>query len=551
MEGEPGLPQGHAKGQPRIDRAPVEPLQLLGHGVHQAIAPGPNAIDHPRKQGVEERGCPQDPIVRHHRVRVLVPQGRHRAFARDAPAEQSGMDPRAVHRIRDAARISDDREAGHRQGGQIVPIRNRAGDRLLPAADVDPEFPAEGHRRGVSVDRASRPDVHVLALREDPGVAAFVGLAHEQEEEIRIEDRHVLAAESIFVGNDLLESPNEARLAGDEARRPVRTDDDPRVHGFAVRLDPPAAVVPGDPGHPCRRPQVRPVAHGSLHDPAIEGRSVDRIPGKPRDVDPVPVGGDALRPRSPRGDPLLAGTEAVRLEAELAHALRTLDRLPDDLLLIEDRRPEARRGELPRGHAPGGARPDDDRVEHVAQGVRGGYIGLTPWPRQGIAPRGLPRARSSDTRTAGPRRPSSYRGPPPGSPPRRAAARPCPRRGPPRRRPRRTRRARSPRRIYRPYAVASAGNRPARSSPCAVVRYTYGGTPRRRAGPRCFVTSWTAVRTRRLFTVVYSERPISSTISVALASGWSRRKWRIATFCGSRTSEIGRFSGRGSSSIRS
>src|SRR5437016_2697723 len=61
------------------------------------------------------------------------------------------------------------------------------------------------------------------------------------------------------------------------------------------------------------------------------------------------------------------------------------------------------RGDLPVGHASGGACTDDDRVEHVAQGVRGGYIGLTPWPRQGIAPRGLLRGRSSDTRTAGPR----------------------------------------------------------------------------------------------------------------------------------------------------
>src|SRR5437660_10915466 len=159
--------------------------------------------------------------------------------------------------------------------------------------------------------------------------------------------------------------------------------------------------MPGDPGHPRRRPEVRPVVHGPLHNRAVEGRSVDRVPRKPGEREAGPVRGYALRTRHALRDPRLAGTEAVRLEAELAHALRTLDRLPDDLLLVEDRRPDTRRGALPRGHASGGARPDDDRVEHVAQGVRGGYIDLTPWPRQGIAPRGLPRGRSPDTRTAG------------------------------------------------------------------------------------------------------------------------------------------------------
>src|SRR5207247_10802260 len=150
------------------------------------------------------------------------------------------------------------------------------------------------------------------------------------------------------------------------------------------------------------------------------------------DVEPVTVRGDPLRTRHPLCDPLLAGTEAVRLKAELAHTLRTLDRLPDDLLLVEDRRPEARRGELPRGHASGGACPDDDRVEHVALGVQGGYIGLTPWPQQGIAPRGLPRERSSDTRTVGRRGDgpvpalSSYARPRPGPG---RCSRPCVRRG--------------------------------------------------------------------------------------------------------------------------
>src|SRR5207244_8161767 len=105
--------------------------------------------------------------------------------------------------------------------------------------------------------------------------------------------------------------------------------------------------------------------------------------------------------------------------------------------------------------------------------------------------------------------------------------------------------------LFRPYAVASAGNRTARSSPWAVGRYTYGGTPRRTAGPRCFVISWTAIRTRRLLTVVYSEKPSSSATSVVLASGWTCRNRRTVTVLRSNASAVCFCSGRGSSSIRS
>src|SRR5438309_4169599 len=107
MERKPRLPDDDPKSQSRIHRTPIEPLQFLGHGVHQAIAPGSNALDHPGKEGVEERRRPQDPIVGHHRVRVLALEGRHGAFPCDAPAEESRMDSRAVHRIRDATRITD------------------------------------------------------------------------------------------------------------------------------------------------------------------------------------------------------------------------------------------------------------------------------------------------------------------------------------------------------------------------------------------------------------------------------------------------------------
>src|SRR5256885_992673 len=53
MERKPRLPDDDPKSQSRIHRTPIEPLQFLGHGVHQAIAPGSNALDHPGKEGVE------------------------------------------------------------------------------------------------------------------------------------------------------------------------------------------------------------------------------------------------------------------------------------------------------------------------------------------------------------------------------------------------------------------------------------------------------------------------------------------------------------------
>src|SRR5439155_396907 len=160
---------------------------------------------------------------------------------------------------------------------------------------------AKIHRGGVRVDVASGADVHRIALREYPRVTALVRLSDVEEEELRFQERHVLAAESVLVRADPLEATDEARLTGDEARRPG--------------------------------------------------------------------------------------------------------------------------GEWPCGHPSGRSSADDDRVVHSTM------------------------ERGSE--------------------------------------------------LFRPYAVASAGNRTARSSPCAVGRYTYGGTPRRTAGPRCFVISWTAIRTRR------------------------------------------------------
>src|SRR5207245_2793047 len=276
-----------------------------------------------------------------------------------------------------------------------------------------------------------------------------------EEEELRIKEGDVVPAEPVLVCAVSFEAPHEARLARNEARRSVRTDHDVRINRLAVRLDPPSAVVTGNPGDLGRCAQLGAIVHRAVDEPAIEHRAVDRVARKAGDVEPGPVRHDAFRAGDALGDPLIPRSEAVRRESELAHAFRALDGLSDDFLLLKDRGPEARGGEGPCGHSAGRSGAHHDRVVHSVM-----------------------------VRESG---------------------------------------------LFRPYAVASAGNRIARSSPWAVGRYTYGGTPRRTAGPRCLVISCTAIRTRRLLTVVYSERPSSSVTSVTLASGWRCRKRRIVT----------------------
>src|SRR5207249_41667 len=325
----------------------------------------------------------------------------------------------------------------------------RTRDGLRPPVHVDAELAAKIHRGGVRVDVASGADVHRIALREYPRVTSLVRLSDVEEEELRFQERHVLAAESVLVRADPLEATDEARLTGDEARRPVGADDDARIDRLAVCLDSPPAIMTGNPRDLGRRAQLRAIVDRAIDEPAIECGAMDRVSREAGDVEPSPVRRDALGTDDALGDPLLSRPEAVRRKAELADAFRALDWFADHLLLFEDRGPEARGGEWPCGHPSGRSSADDDRVVHSTM------------------------ERGSE--------------------------------------------------LFRPYAVASAGNRTARSSPCAVGRYTYGGTPRRTAGPRCFVISWTAIRTRRPLTVVYSERPSSSATSVVLASGWT---WR-------------------------
>src|SRR5437879_8426022 len=111
------------------------------------------------------------------------------------------------------------------------------------AVDVDAELAAEIHRGGVRVNVTSGADVHRIAFREDPRVTALVRFADVQEEELRIQEGDVFAAEPVLVCADSFEAPHEARLARNEARRSVRTDHDARINRLAVRLDPPSAVV--------------------------------------------------------------------------------------------------------------------------------------------------------------------------------------------------------------------------------------------------------------------------------------------------------------------
>src|SRR5713226_5200189 len=230
------------------------------------------------------------------------------------------MNPGAVHRVRDPAGISDDRETGHRKGREIVSVRDRPGDRLRAPRDVDAISPTESQGGRMSVDWTARPDVRRFSLREDPGVAALVRLAYEQEEEVRIQVGHVFAAESILVGDDLLELPNESGLARDETRGSVRTNDEARVDGVAIRLDPPGAIVLGQTRDPRRRSQLGAIVHGLLHDPTVERGPVDRVSGQAGDVEPLPIRGDALGTGDALRDPFIPRAESVRQEAELAHS---------------------------------------------------------------------------------------------------------------------------------------------------------------------------------------------------------------------------------------
>src|SRR3989442_2588527 len=162
------------------------------------------------------------------------------------------MEAGPVQWVRDPRRIAGDREAGSREGGQVVPRWNRTRDRLRLPVHVDPELAAKIHRGGVRIDVASGANVHRIALREDPRVAAIVRLADVQEEIIRIQEGHVLAAEAVFVRADPFEASDEARLPRDEARGSVCANQDARLDRVAVRLDSPDAVVAG------KSPRLRP-----------------------------------------------------------------------------------------------------------------------------------------------------------------------------------------------------------------------------------------------------------------------------------------------------
>src|SRR3989442_6719227 len=176
------------------------------------------------------------------------------------------MEAGPVQWVRDPRRIAGDREAGSRERGQVVPRWNRTRDRLRLPVHVDPELAAKIHRGGVRIDVASGANVHRIALREDPRVAAIVRLADVQEEIIRIQEGHVLAAEAVLVRADPFEASDEARLPRDEARGSVRADQDARLDRVAVRLDSPDAVVAGNDPDLLPSVEVRPALHGAVHD---------------------------------------------------------------------------------------------------------------------------------------------------------------------------------------------------------------------------------------------------------------------------------------------
>src|SRR2546422_8394610 len=311
------------------------------------------------------------------------------------------MDAGPVQGVRAPRGIAGNREAGCPERGQVVSRRDRTRDGLRPSVHVDPELAAKIHRGGMRVDMASGADVHRIAFREDPRVAAVVGLADVEEKVLRIEKGDVLAPEAVLVRSDSFEVSDEARLACDETRGSVSADQDARLDGLPVRLDPPAAVVTSNARDLRRCAELRPVVHGAVDKPPIECRAADRITREPGDVEPGPVRHDARRAGHALRDPLIPRMQPVRREAELAHALRALDRFPDDFLLLEDRGPESCSGERPCGHSTGGPGAPDDRIVHSGMGRGRGYFGLTRGPRRGTAPPGPPPAPSARTPRGG------------------------------------------------------------------------------------------------------------------------------------------------------
>src|SRR5207245_772022 len=166
-----------------------------------------------------------------------------------------------------------------------VPRRNRTGDGLRLPVDVDAELAAEVYRGGVRVDVTSGADIDRIAFREDPRVTALVCFADVEEEELRIQEGDVFTAEPVLVCTDSFEAPHEARLARDEACGSVRADHDARIDRLAVRLDPPSAVVAGNPGDLGRCAQLGAIVHRAIDEPAIEPRAIDRDTREAGDVE--------------------------------------------------------------------------------------------------------------------------------------------------------------------------------------------------------------------------------------------------------------------------
>src|SRR5438445_11847300 len=124
---------------------------------------------------------------------------------------------------------------------------------------------------------ASGADVHRIAFREDPRVAAVVGRADVEEEVLRIEKGNVLAPEAVLVGSDSFEVSDEARLACDETRGSVRADQDARLDGLPVRLDPPPAVATRNARDLRRCAEPRPAVDGTVDKPPFAARAATPV----------------------------------------------------------------------------------------------------------------------------------------------------------------------------------------------------------------------------------------------------------------------------------
>ena len=209
---------------------------------------------------------------------------------------------------------------------------------------------------------AADADVHVVALRKHPGVAARDGS--------EIDDRKPSPAffARVYIRDVPLESDAEPLRC--ESQRPrgdavdaVRADHDRRAGGGSVEADDPAVVVLLERGHPLPVAEVGAGGRRLLGQVRVEPptlRHQDERP-LPAPLEPLPVAeaeleavDDVLDDRVDRDGQLPHGPVGQAAAARL---------VAREALAVEQQHLRAALGETVGGRRAGRAGPDDDRVE--------------------------------------------------------------------------------------------------------------------------------------------------------------------------------------------